>query len=210
MKLEYTIILACTIAFVIVITIGCMGPKAFNRLAKNEEKKSPDVVPYLKLKKGDTVADLGAGGGYFSFKLAQAVGDEGKIYAVDISKKSISFIQNKAKEKGITNVETVLATFNDSQLKDKSVDVVFIRNAYHDFHNRVPYFKKLKSVFKGNGRLIVIDYEPNKLGFIRRQFGHALQEDIIKTELKQAGYELLESHNFLKQQSFNIFKVVHN
>ncbi len=195
-----------TSIFITLILSGCSSPQHFNDLAQKEEHNSIDVIPYLKLKKGDTIADLGAGGGYFSYRLSQAVGEKGKVYAVEISKESVDYIRKKAKEKGLSNIEVVLAEYDNSKLDKNSIDLVFIRNAYHDFQNRVEYFSQLRSVLKQNGRLAVIDYDPQKLGFFRKFFGHAINEDNIKEELKKAGYLLAESIPLLKYQSFNIFR----
>ncbi len=196
---------------VIVITFAislmeCSSPQHFNDQAEREERDSIDVIPYLKLKKGNTVADLGAGGGYFSFKLSKAVGEEGKVYSVDISKKSVDFIREKIREKGISNIIVVFAEYDDSKLEKNSIDLIFIRNAYHDFQNRVEYFSQLRSVLKEKGRLAVIDYDPKKLGFFRKLFGHAIKEETIKRELKKAGFIVTESYPVLKHQSFNIYK----
>ncbi len=198
---------------VIVITftlsfIGCSSPQHFNDLAEREEHDSIDVIPYLKLKKGDMVADLGAGGGHFSYKIAKAVGEKGKVYAVEINKDSVDYIRKKAKEKGFANIEAVLATPDESKLEKSSIDLIFIRNAYHDFQNRVKYFSQLRSVLKEKGRLAVIDYDLKKIGFFRNLFGHALKEERIKAELTESGFIVTESYPFLKLQSFNIFKPV--
>jgi len=185
---------------------GCMSARNFNELAVSEEKESVDVIPYLELKNGDSVADLGAGGGYFSIKLAKAVGNTGKVYAVDINPESIAYIRKSVLELNIHNVEAVLGTYDDSTLSPGSVDLVFIRNAYHDFQNRVKYFARLKSVLKPGGRIAVIDYDPAKLGFFRKLIGHALDEKTIIEEMNQAGYVRQKGYTVLKQQSFNIFK----
>lgn len=207
MKTGFIILILFICIIPSVLSCGCISAEHFNELAAREEKESADVISYLELKKGDSVADIGAGGGYFSFKLAEAVGDSGKVYAVDIDPESIAFIRKTIKEKGAGNIEGVLASYDDSRLKPASVDLVFIRNAYHDFQDRVRYFARLKSVLKPGGRIAIIDYDQSKLGFIRGIFGHALDEKIIIKEIKQAGYAKQKSYTFLKQQSFNIFTI---
>ena len=199
------IIAALTILIISVITMGCMSPQSFNDMAEEEEKNSTNVIPYLNLKMGAVVADIGAGGGYFSYKLSKAVGENGKVFSVDVNKESVEFIQRKTEEKGLTNIEVILAAFDDSKLKAGTIDLVFIRNAYHDIQNRVIYFSKLKAVLKRNGRVAIIDYDPDKLGFFRNLYGHALEEKTIKAEMEQAGYVLKKSYPILNQQSFNIF-----
>jgi arsenite methyltransferase len=188
-----------------VVSIRCSGPQHFNELAASEDRESADVIPYLELKEGSVVADLGAGGGYFSFKLAKAVGGSGKVFAVDVSGESILYIQEKAKERVIHNVEPILATFEDSKLKPGSVDLVFIRNTYHDIQKRVDYFSRLRHVLKPKGRIVIIDYDPAKLDVFRKLFGHAIEEKTIISEMKQAGYIVQKRYPVLKIHSFNIF-----
>ena len=207
MKTRFIILILSICIFPSVFSCSCISAEHFNELAAREEKESANVIPHLELKKGDSVADLGAGGGYFSFKLAEAVGSSGKVYAIDIDPESIAFIRKKITEKNAGNIEAVLAAYDDSKLAPASVDLVFIRNAYHDFQDRVRYFARLKSVLKPGGRIAIIDYDKSKLGLFRGIFGHALDEKIIIAEMKQAGYIKTRSYTFLKQQSFNIFIV---
>ncbi|OHD72459.1 MAG: hypothetical protein A2W19_13995 [Spirochaetes bacterium RBG_16_49_21] len=179
----------------------------FNDLAEKEDKSSVNIIPYLNLNKGDVVADIGAGGGYFSCKLSEAVGESGMVYSVDISKESVDFIRKSVQEKGITNIEVVLATYDDSKLKPGTINLIFIRNAFHDIANRVNYFSMLRPVLKKNGRVVIIDYDSDKLGFLRNLIGHSLEEKVIRSEMKEAGYRDLRSYSFLQQQSFNIFAI---
>jgi len=187
------------------ILFRCTSVSHFNDLAETEERESGDIIPYLELKGGDRVADIGAGGGYYSFKLAQAVGKMGVVYAIDIDHASIGYIREHASKTNTTNLKTIIASYDDSKLESQSVDLVFIRNAYHDFQDRVAYFTRLKTALKPKGRVVIIDYDPAKLGFLRKLFGHALDENTIISEMKQAGYMRIKGYSFLKQQSFNVF-----
>lgn len=198
---------ASLIALVSFILSGCSSISHFNDLAEKEEKESGDPIPYLELKRGEHVADLGAGGGYYSFRLAAAVGESGRVYAVDIDPESIAYIRKTAEARKIHHIETILAAADDPRLKKASIDLVFIRNAYHDFKNRIPYFTRLKTALKPGGRIAIIDYDPSKLGFFQKLFGHALEVKTIVDEMKEAGYIRIKSHSMLKRQSFNIFVV---
>jgi ubiquinone/menaquinone biosynthesis C-methylase UbiE len=180
-------------------------PVHFNTSAEKEDKNSPDIISFLAIKTGSSIADLGAGGGYFSVKLASAAGTGGIVYAVDIDPASLAFIKSYAAEKDAENIKTVQASFENSGLENNSIDLIFMRNAYHDFSDRTAYFSRLRSVFKQGGRIAIIDYERSKLGFFRKLFGHSIDEKTIIKEMEQAGYKKIASHNFLKEHSFNIF-----
>jgi len=187
----------------------------FNEKASRSESKPNEVIAALDLKPGQKIVDLGAGGGYFSLRFAEEVGERGAVYAVDVNPQFLVFVSNAAEEKGLKNVETVLASENGFSLPDK-VDLIFVRNAYHHLRDRTRYFKKLKRVLKPNGKLAVVEYCDG--GFFsfrhfsfkhffsfRRWFGHFVPEKTIEREMGDAGYRLVKKFDFLKEQSFSIF-----
>ncbi|MEM3737402.1 MAG: class I SAM-dependent methyltransferase [Candidatus Bathyarchaeia archaeon] len=131
----------------------------FNRKASDPKSKPDQILEALKLKSGQTVADIGAGGGYFSLRFADAVGREGRVFAVDIDPGFLEFIRDKSKEKGLDNIETILATEDALPLPRRSIDLVFMRNVTHHLPNRVDYFRKLRDVLKPEGRIAIIEYK---------------------------------------------------
>ena len=175
----------------------------FNELASDEESQPDRVVECLKLKPGDKVADLGAGGGYFTVKLANQVGPTGTVYAVEIEQAYLDFIQQVLDERGISNVELVLATPEKSNLPSGAVDLVFVRNVFHHIGDPATYFSNLRAALGPNGRVAVIDYTPG--GLLSRLHGHHVPEEEVVTKMEQAGYSRVQRHAFLSEQSFNIF-----
>jgi ubiquinone/menaquinone biosynthesis C-methylase UbiE len=197
MKLKSLILLP----FLLLSSVWSFAPEYFNQLAIQEERQTIDVVPYLELEKGDVVADLGAGGGYFSLKLAKEVGEKGIVYAVDIDKKSIEYIKTYAKSNGVENVKVVLAKNDDARLPKDTLDLIFIRNTYHHLPSRVAYFKNLADSLKPKGKIAIIDYLPEKTNYA----GHSSDVDMIIDEMKKAGFVLYKQYDKLKRQSFLIF-----
>lgn len=195
------------IVMLCILAVRWSNVEHFNNLAENEDKRSVDVLLYIGISEGNTVADLGAGGGYYSFRLARAVGSTGKVYAVDVDPESIAYIKKQAVQKDVRNVEVVPASYENSNLKPRSIDILFVRNAYHDIQNRVAYFSRIKSVLKPNAKVVIIDYDPDKQGWVRKLFGHALNQKVIIYEMAQSGYSLQKSISVLQEQSFNIFTV---
>jgi ubiquinone/menaquinone biosynthesis C-methylase UbiE len=177
--------------------------QSFNELAMEEEQSTFDVIPYLELKSGDVVADLGAGGGYFSVKMAKAVGDTGTVYAVDIDRSSIEYIKKYAKQQGVNNIKTILAKPDDSLLPKNTLDLIFIRNTYHHLDNRIVYFKKIAQTLKPNGKVAIIDYLPEKTNFA----GHSSDIKAMKEEMREAGFKVYKENTNLKRQSFVIFQL---
>lgn len=122
--------------------------------------KTAEVIEKLGLKKGDIVADLGAGAGVFSWPLARAIAP-GTLFAVEVDKAFIPHLEKRAKEQQITNVRTVLGQYDDPLLPEK-VDLAFFHDVLHHIDQRDAYLKKVASYLKPNGRIAVIDLDADK------------------------------------------------
>ena len=118
----------------------------------------PDVVAALKLKPGDVVADLGAGSGPFIVPFARAVGPAGKVYAVELDRGFFPYIQGKAKDAGVANVQTVAGQPADPALPARDVDVAFIHDVLHHVDNRQAYLASVARYLKPAGRVVIVDY----------------------------------------------------
>lgn len=165
----------------------------------------PDkVIEALGIKMGQAIADLGAGSGYFTMPLSQAVGDEGMVYAIDIEKGMLDYINKRAEEAGIKNIKTILAKPDDPLLSPSTVDMVFICDTYHHIEDRIEYMKRLSRAFKEGGRLVIIDFIPQKTPVGPPLEIRLSREEVIK-EIEAAGYRLEGEYNFLPYQYFLIF-----
>lgn len=179
--------------------------RMFNKKASNPKSKPDQILETLALQRGQNIADVGAGGGYFSLRFADAVGKEGTVYAVDTNPKFLEFIRNSAKKRGLNNVITILATENKFTLPEKSLDFVVMRNIYHHLPNRVEYFRNLTGLLKSDGKIAIIEYKRGGLFSFHRIFGHYVPQEIIVKEMDGAGYQLEADFDFLQDQSFTIF-----
>jgi ubiquinone/menaquinone biosynthesis C-methylase UbiE len=180
----------------------------FNRKASNLKNKPDKILEALALQQGQKIADIGAGGGYFSLRFAEAVGKDGRVFAVDTDPKFLEFIKNSAKEKGLDIVETVLIVADNPTLPEKSMDLIFMRNVTHHLSDRVEYFKRLKGALKPDGRIAIIEYRSSGERFsFHRKFGHYVHKETIMAEMKEAGYKLEKDLDFLPEQSFMIFSL---
>ena len=168
--------------------------RMFNRRAK---LNAVYILDSLNLKSDWKIADIGSGGGYFSFEFAKKASN-GKIYALDLNKKLLDFIKKQSKKQKLENIKTIY-TKNRIFLPEK-VDLIFMRNVYHHLENRVNYFKKLKENLKKSGILVIIDWKKNS-GIM----GHGTDKKTILNELKKAEYNLVKEFNIPKQ-NFLIFK----
>ena len=124
-----------------------------------EGLKIEQVVKALNLKSGDVVADLGAGTGLFEAQLAYAIG-RGRVYAVEIDKGFLDEIDRKVDELHIANIETVLGTPTDPKLPTRGVDVALMHDVLHHVEQRQAYLKAVAQYLKPNGRLAVVEFNP--------------------------------------------------
>jgi ubiquinone/menaquinone biosynthesis C-methylase UbiE len=185
---------------------GCAGLKqcAYEGLSRDEWQQPQRVIQSLQIRPGATIADLGAGSGYFTFLLAEAAGPTGKVYAVDIDNDMTELVARKAKEQGLQNVEVILAKLNDSLLPEGRVDLIFTSNTYHHIENRVAYFAALRKALRPGGRVAVIDFD--RRSWFSGLLKHYTPGDFIKREMEQAGYRLASEFDFLDRQSFLLFE----
>ncbi|MCU0846559.1 MAG: class I SAM-dependent methyltransferase [Spirochaetes bacterium] len=174
----------------------------FNSIASDPGSKAEQIIQSLEIKKGSAIADLGSGGGYFTIRLAEETGPAGRIYAVDIDRDLLEIVTRDSKKKNLHNVIAVAATPGDSGLPDRGVDLIFIRNVFHDIGNP-EYFRKLAGRLRKGGRLAIIDYKP---GFIATAFHNVPEEKILKV-MADSGYTRIKRYTFLENQSFNLFEL---
>jgi arsenite methyltransferase len=180
--------------------------RMFNKKASDPKNKPDWVLDRLALQSGYVVADIGAGGGYFSLRFAEAVGKDGVVFAVDTNSGFLEFIKERAKEKGLDNVKTVLTSEDGASLPE-SVDLIFMRNVCHHIPNRINYFIKLKKVLRERGRIAILEYRKAKCFTFRGLFRHYVPKKTIRKEMTQAGFQLEEDLEFLPEQSFIIFSM---
>ena len=169
--------------------------------------QTPDkVIRSLELEEGDHVADLGAGGGYFTFRLADAVGGGGKVYAADIDSNMIEHLQQRARDEGYPNVEAVRGDVDDPLLPEDSLDLVFTCNTYHHLPDRIACFARLKKYLRAGGRVAVIEF--NGEGWFQKLFKHSTDAEVIRSEMQAAGYRQERSYDYLPRQHFLVFSKV--
>ena len=184
---------------------GCSFLKqcAYEGFNRDQWQHPQKVIEALALRPGDHVADLGSGSGYFTYRLAEAVGPQGKVYAVDVDREMNDLVAKAIKGKNIGNIEVILARLDDPLLPPTGVDLVFTVNTYHHFENRVDYFHKLRKYLRPGGRIAVIDFD--RRAWFEGMWKHYTPAEFIKREMEQAGYGLKRELTFLDRQSFLIF-----
>jgi predicted methyltransferase len=180
---------------------GCGALKrcAYAGFGRDHWQQPERVVADLALAPGARVADLGAGGGYFTFRLARAVGPSGLVYAVDVDPSMVDFLGEEAEEQELDNVRPVLAAEDDPRLPER-VDLVFTSNTYHHLENRTAYFAALRERGLAAGaRVAIVEYRPDATS-------HATARETIEQEMAAAGFRLAKSFDYLERQHFLVFE----
>lgn len=162
------------------------------------------VIEKLALKPGDVVVDLGAGSGYFTVRMARAVGPGGKVIAVDVDSEMISYIESRKKDEGLENIETILAEPHDPKLAPSSVDLIFICDTLHHISERGKYYPLLARALKRGGRLVNVDFEKRPMP-IGPPVEHKIAKEDVGREVAPAGFRLIKDFDFLKYQYFLVF-----
>lgn len=176
--------------------------KMFDDPARDAWQMPDRVIAALHLKPGQSVADIGAGTGYFTVRLARAEAAP-KVYGVDIEPSMVGYIRDRAAKEGMKNIVAVQATADSANLPDR-VDVVLIVDTYHHIGEREKYFRTLAKSLKPGGRVAIIDFKVDSPDGPPKEF--RFPPDKVKAEMAKAGYTLAEQLDFLPRQQFLIFQ----
>ena len=164
-------------------------------------QKPHEVIETLALKPDAVVADIGAGTGYFTVRLARML-PKAKVYAADIEADMVKHLGERARREKLANVRVVQSSLDDARLPEP-VDLALLVDVYHHLDDRRAYFSKLKSRLKPGGRIAIIDFTlDSEVGPPPRA---RVAPERVKAELAAAGYRLAEEHSFLDNQYFLVF-----
>ncbi len=174
--------------------------------ARDEYQKPDAVLRALGLRAGEVVADIGSGPGYFTTRFARAVGDAGKVYAVDVSPDMVRHLNRRLRDEGIRNVASVLADPDDPLLPDASVDRFVIVNTWHHIEDQPGYLAKMKRMLRPGGQVVHIDFQKRDLPVGPPTSMKIARDDLVH-QMQQAGFRLTTEHDLLPYQYFLVFEV---
>ncbi len=185
-----------------------IGVKRYIAMLERKERDSfqkPDeVMRALALRPGERVADIGAGSGYFTLRVARAVGPSGQVLAIDINPDILEFLDRRVKEAGLANVKTIHVEKDDPKLPAGGVDTILMVDTLHYVAGRDAYAKKLRAGLAPGGRVVVIDYTPKP--WEERPWGPPPSQKMAREEVDQAmaaaGLVPSKVHEFLTEQFF--------
>jgi ubiquinone/menaquinone biosynthesis C-methylase UbiE len=172
---------------------------------EREQEEEPDAaLDAINIRKGSMVADIGAGAGYFTWRMAERVGPEGAVYAEDIQAGMLELLKKNVAERGLHNVKTVLGKFDDPMLPAGKIDLVLLVDVYHEFSQPQKMLQKIRQSLKPDGRLVLLEYrqEDPKVP-IRPEHKMSVQQ--VKAEIEPEGYHFETSLETLPRQHILIF-----
>jgi ubiquinone/menaquinone biosynthesis C-methylase UbiE len=157
-------------------------------------QKVEEIFAALQVAEGDWIADVGAGAGFFSFRLSERVGPTGKVIAQDIDADVLAELREAARREGFSNIETIVGSTDDPRLPEAALDGVLIVNAYHEMREYEAMLAGIKRALRPGGRLVVVDMPPADESMSRR--GQMQQHDIamglVVDDLGAAGFEVIQ------------------
>ena len=165
-------------------------PTIFDSAGRADRLQINRVIDILGIVPGKSVADIGAGSGFFTVLAARRVGDKGMVYAVDINAEAIQYIDARIKKVNLHNVKTILGKADDPLLPAR-VDAVLLLKTYHEIAEPIVLFRNLRKSLAKDAKVGVIDRNGNGTD-------HGVGRDVVIREMKEAGYRLVQQEDFVK------------
>ena len=175
--------------------------RGMERSEKQREgwQRVSDVFEAMGVEEGSRVADLGAGSGFFTVRLAKVVGPTGRVFAVDIDKKRLKTIRKRMKKGKLTNIEVIRGETDNPHLPPNSLDAILISNAYHHMDEYQSMLAHMRRALKPQGRMVILNYDrtydtdtPGAETRKEQTEKHEIGSSLVQEELREAGFEITE------------------
>jgi ubiquinone/menaquinone biosynthesis C-methylase UbiE len=184
--------------------MGVRGADWLDRTERQSEEDPERAIRELHLKPGMTVADIGAGTGYYTIRIAKLLSPTGKVLANDIQPEMLARLRAKAKAAGVNNVETILGAENDARLPRASIDMAIMVDVYHELSQPQQMLDSIRTALKSAGELVLLEFRKEDANVpIRPE--HKMALDQIKAEVEPQGYKFEKSVESLPWQHIVFF-----
>jgi ubiquinone/menaquinone biosynthesis C-methylase UbiE len=184
--------------------MGYQGADWLDRSERVEEEQPDRALDVIKLQSGATVADVGAGSGYMTVKMARRVGPAGKVYANDIQPQMLALLQQRLAKAKIANVELVLGTADDPRLPETAIDLILMVDVYHEFQQPQAMLRHMRDALKPGGRLVLLEYRKEDPS-IPILYEHKMSVAEAKLEVEAEGFKLTKTDEVLPRQHIITF-----
>jgi len=173
--------------------------QVFDDPSRDAWQKPDEILDALHVRAGMTVADLGAGTGYFSVRVAKVVGAEGRVLAIDVEPKLVAYLTERAAKESLPQITAVLAAPDDPKLPPHGVDLVLIVDTWHHIDDRLSYLKTLAQGVAPGGRVAVVDFKKGDFP-VGPPDEHKIPPEKVVQEFSKAGWALAERKDDLPYQ----------
>ena len=180
----------------------------FEEPGRDKRLQINHVMDLLHITSGKSVADIGAGSGWFTVRASRRVGPSGQVFAEDINPEATKAIDTRAQKEKLSNIHSVLGTPDDPALPPASIDIVMMLKVYHEIAHPIPFMQHLRTSLRPGARIAIIDRNGSGSGT-----DHGLPQATLEKEMQQAGYRKLSQYDFTKadgQDYFLIFETLPN
>ncbi len=184
--------------------MGHRGAAWLERPEREREERTDLLIEALEVEADDVIADIGAGSGYFTFRLSPLV-PEGRVLAVDIQPEMLTILEDKSARLGVTNVDTVLGAVEDPGLPPASLDAALMVDAYHEFSHPREMMEGLFEALRPGGRIYLVEYRSEDPDVAILQL-HKMTERQARLEMEAVGLEFVENRTELPQQHLLVFR----
>ncbi len=185
--------------------MGAAGASWLDRSEREREEQPDKALDLMELKPGMTVADVGAGTGYMTLRIAKRVGPSGKVYANDIQPEMLDKLDDNARRANLNNIETVLGSEADPKLPAGRMDMVVMVDVYHELSRPEEMLQAIRRSLKPDGRLVLVEYKKEDPSIPIRP-DHKMSLSDIKTEVEAEGYKLDKVIDTLSRQHIVFFR----
>jgi predicted methyltransferase len=181
------------------------GASWLEREGRAETEKPEVVLAAMELRQGMTVAEIGAGTGFFSRRLAKAIGPQGKVLAVDIQPEMLDLLKTYAAKEGITNIVPILGTETDPKLSVQGVDRILLVDVYHEFQKPEPMLAHIRESLAPGGTVTLVEYRLEGETASHINIRHRMSVEQVLAEWNAAGFELVNRLETLPSQHLFLF-----
>jgi ubiquinone/menaquinone biosynthesis C-methylase UbiE len=186
--------------------MGVGGAAWLERPERESEEAPTKAIDALELTEGMVVADIGAGSGYYTARMAKKVGPRGRVYATDIQPGMIALLDRRIKDEGLTNVTTILGGMEDPGLPPRAIDLAIMVDVYHELQQPQLFLQRLKDAFKPGGRLVLLEFrkEDPKIPILEV---HKMSVAEVKVEMEAEGFVIDQVIDVLPWQHIIVLRV---
>lgn len=185
--------------------MGHEGADWLERPEREVEERPSLLIESLKLHPGEVIADIGAGSGYFSWRLATQVGPKGTVYAVDVQKEMLDLIGEKMREKKTDNVIPILGTITNASLPPASTDLAILVDVYHEFSHPYEMMDSICKALKPGGRVVLVEYRGEDPD-VPIKLLHKMTEKQVRAEMSSLPLEWVRTDEILPRQHIIVFR----